>query len=218
MLCPKALRRFPARAARPSRKAENPVNEFWNRRPSIRPLTAAGAKAMEGFDGASADNPRLRCEPTSILFDWTFESDVNRIVQDDDRIVLRYGSMGLERTIHLNMNEHPADVAPSRAGHSIGRWEDDVLVVDTVGFEPGILRADGRLPHSNRLHVVERFSLEPRRPRADAELGGRGPVVLRRPVQGSDVVHISDVAYQPTPCEDLSYKSSDGGAGGADRV
>ena len=42
--------------------------------PSIRPLTAAGAKAMEGFDGASTDNPRLRCEPTSILFDWTFES------------------------------------------------------------------------------------------------------------------------------------------------
>ena len=36
------------------------------------------------------------------------------------------------------LNEHPSDVAASRGGPSIGRWEDDVLVVDTVGFEPGL--------------------------------------------------------------------------------
>ena len=36
-------------------------------------------------------------------------------------------------------DEHPGDVEPSRAGHSIGRWENDVLVVDTVGFAPGVL-------------------------------------------------------------------------------
>lgn len=210
---PEGTQAFPGTRGTAVTKAEDPVNEFWNRRASIRPLTAAGAKAMEGFDGASADNPRLRCEPTSILFDWTFESDVNRIVQTDDRIVLTYGSMGLERTVHLNVAQHPADITPSRAGHSIGRWEDDVLVVDTVGFEPGILSADGRLPHSDRLHVIERFSLDP---------GGRS--LTRRWVAedasyfegeytGRDVVHISDVPYQKTPCEDLSYKSSNDDAG-----
>ena len=81
----------------------------------------------------------MRCETTSILFDWTFDGAVNRITQNDDTIVIQYGQLGFTRTIHMNMTEHPAGVEPSRAGHSIGRWEGDVLVVDTVGFAPGVL-------------------------------------------------------------------------------
>ena len=205
---PDGAQAFPGTRGTAVTKAENPVDQFWNRRPSIRPLTPAGAKAIEGFDGASADNPRLRCEPTSIIFDWTFEADVNRIVQENDRIVLRYGSMGIERTIYLNMTEHPSDVAPSRLGHSIGRWEDDVLVVDTVGFNPGILSADGRLPHSDRLHVVERFSLDPEGHALTRSWVAEDPLYFEGQYTGSDIVHVSDVPYQPTACEDLSYKSS----------
>ena len=204
---PEGGQAFPGTRGTAASTAADPVNEFWNRRPSVRPLTAAGAKVMETFDGASADNPRLRCEPTSILFDWTFESDINRIVQEDDRIVLRYGSMGLERTIHLNASEHPRDVAPSRAGHSIGRWEDDVLVVDTVGFEPGILSADGRLPHSDQLHVVERFTLSSDGRSLTRRWVADDPSYFEGEYTGADVVSVSDVAFQPTPCEDLSYKS-----------
>ena len=156
---PEGAQAFPGTRGTAISKADDPIDEFWNRRPSIRPLTEAGARSIEGFDGASTDNPRLRCEPTNILFDWTFEADVNRIVQEGDRIRIVYGSMGLERTVHLDMREHPADLVPSRAGHSIGQWEDEVLVLDTIRFAPGLLSADGRLPHSERLHVVERFTL-----------------------------------------------------------
>ena len=187
------------------------MDEFWNQRPSIRPLTAEGTRAIEGFDGASADNPRLRCEPTNILFDWTFEADVNQIAQEDDRILISYGSMGLERTIHLNLGEHPDDVQPSRAGHSIGRWEDDVLVIDTIGFERGILSADGRLPHSDRLHVVERFTLNEDGRALRRSWVAEDPLYFEGEYTGSDVVFVSDVPYQVTPCEDLSYKSSAGG-------
>jgi hypothetical protein len=210
---PEGTQAFPGTRGTPVTTAADPVNEFWNNRPSIRPLTPAGAKAMEGFDGASADNPRLRCEPTSILFDWTFESDVNRIVQEYDRIVLSYGSMGLERTIYLDAAQHPPDIVPSRAGHSIGRWEGDVLVVDTVGFEPGILSADGRLPHSERLHVVERFALDPGRRSVTRSWVAEDPLYFEGEYTGRDVVHISDVPFQRTPCEDLSYKSSTGDPG-----
>jgi hypothetical protein len=210
---PEGTQAFPGTRGTAATKAKDPVNEFWNRRPSIRPLTAAGAKAMEGFDGASADNPRLRCEPTSILFDWTFESDVNRIVQNDDRILLTYGSMGLERTIYLNVAQHPADITPSRAGHSIGRWEDDVLIVDTVGFEPGILSADGRLPHSEQLHIIERFTLDPNGRSLTRSWVAEDASYFEGEYTGRDVVHVSDVPYQQTPCEDLSYKSSNGDAG-----
>ena len=215
---PEGTQAFPGTRGTAASKAEDPINEFWNNRPSIRPLTAAGAKAIEGFDGASADNPRLRCEPTSILFDWTFESDVNRIVQEDDRIVLTYGSMGLERTIHLNVAQHPADIRPSRPGHSIGRWEGDVLVVDTVGFAPGILSADGRLPHSEQLHVVERFELDPGGRSLTRSWVAEDPLYFEGEYTGRDVVHISDVAYQRTPCEDLSYRSSSDDSGRPDWV
>ncbi|HVG71481.1 MAG TPA: DUF6152 family protein [Vicinamibacterales bacterium] len=215
---PEGTQAFPGTRGTAVARAENPVDTFWNQRPSARPLTAEGAKAIEGFDGASADNPRLRCEPTSILFDWTFESDVNRIVQENDRITLRYGSMGLERTIHLNVSEHPTGVALSRAGHSIGRWENDVLIVDTVGFEPGILSADGRLPHSNRLHVVERFSLDPAGRTLTRRWAAEDPLYFEGQYSGADAVTLSDVPYQQTPCEDLSFKSSGDGTEGTARV
>ena len=41
------------------------------------------------------DNPRFRCETTSIIFDWTFDGPVNRITQNKDTIELLYGQMGL---------------------------------------------------------------------------------------------------------------------------
>ncbi|HEY9181972.1 MAG TPA: DUF6152 family protein, partial [Gammaproteobacteria bacterium] len=98
--------------------------------------TDAGRAAADAFRGGTTDNPRMRCETTSILFDWTFDGPVNRITQSGDTITLQYGQLGFTRTIHMNA-EHPADIEPTRAGHSIGRWENDVLVVDTIGFAPG---------------------------------------------------------------------------------
>jgi 2-keto-4-pentenoate hydratase/2-oxohepta-3-ene-1,7-dioic acid hydratase in catechol pathway len=41
----------------------------------------------------------------------------------------------------MNLTTHPSNVKATRAGHSIGRWEKDVLVVDTMKFLPGVLNA-----------------------------------------------------------------------------
>ena len=203
---PEGTQAFPGTRGTEVAAARDPIAAFWNR-PSARPLTAAGAAAIDGFDGASTDNPRLRCEPTNILFDWTFESDVNRITQDDDRITMTYGSIGLERTIHLNLGEHPSGLVPSRAGHSIGRWEADVLVVDTVGFAPGLLSADARLPHSDRLHVVERFWLDQATGALRRSYVAVDPLYFEGEFAGADAVFVADVPYQVTPCDDRSFKS-----------
>jgi hypothetical protein len=203
---PEGTQAFPGARGTAVSLAEDPIAAFWNR-PSAIALTEAGARAIEGFDGSSTDNPRLRCETTNILFDWTFESDVNRITQEDDRITLLYGTLGLERTIHLNMTEHPAGLVPSRAGHSIGRWENDVLVVDTTGFEPGILLADGRVPHSDQLRVVERFSLEADGRALRRDFAASDPLYLAAEYRGSDTVFVSDVPYLGLGCDDRSYRS-----------
>jgi MYXO-CTERM domain-containing protein len=203
---PEGTQPFPGTRGTAIADAENPVDAYWNRPPAF-PLTDAGLRAIDEFDGASTDNPRLRCEPTNILFDWTFEADVNRVTQQDDRITLLYGSMGLERTIRLDRTEHPSDLEPSVAGHSIGRWEEDVLVVETVGFAPGVLSADARIPHSEQLRVVERFTLDPERGALLRSYVAEDPLYLQKPYTGTDTVYIADVPYQPTTCDDQSYRS-----------
>ena len=93
----------------------------------------AGVDASAGFE--REDNPRFHCEATNIFQDWTFDQHINRIVQDDDTITMTYGFMDIVRTIHTGFDAHPDDIEPTRAGHSIGSWDGDTLVVDTVGFE-----------------------------------------------------------------------------------
>jgi hypothetical protein len=204
---PEGMQAFPGARGTEVSLAENPIDAYW-KRPTAFPLTEAGHRAIADFDGASQDNPRLRCEPTNIMFDWTFEADVNRITQTDDRITLQYGSMGLERTVHLGMKAHPGEIVPSRAGHSIGRWEGDVLVVDTVGFAPGILSADARIPHSDQLRVTERFTLDARKGALRREYVAEDPLYLQAPFTGADVVHMADVPYEPAPCDDQSFKTT----------
>jgi hypothetical protein len=53
---------------------------------------------------------------------------------------------------------HPKDLDPAYIGHSIGRWEGDALIVDTVGFnEKSWIEAEG-FPHTDQLHLIERFT------------------------------------------------------------
>ena len=187
--------------------ADDPVDAYWNRRPTSMPLTAAGNAAIAGLDFATGDNPRLRCAPTNILFDWYFEMDVNRIVQTTGEIRMLYGSMGIERTIHLDLDAHPADIVPSVAGHSIGRWENDVLIVDTVGFLPGILNADGRVPHSGQLHIVERFTLDTTTMTLRREYVAEDPLYFEGPFRGADTMLVSDLPYHgTTACDDRTYR------------
>jgi hypothetical protein len=187
--------------------ADDPVDAYWNRRPTSMPLTEAGEAAIAGLDFATGDNPRLRCAPTNILFDWYFEMDVNRIVQAAGEIRMLYGSMGIERTIHLDQDAHPAGIVPSVAGHSIGRWENDVLVVDTIGFLPGILNADGRVPHSGELRVVERFTLDPATTALRREYVAEDPLYFEGQYRGADTMLVSELPYHgTTECDDRTYR------------
>jgi uncharacterized protein DUF6152 len=181
----------------------------WGPRPVT--YTARGKAEADAFQMWSpADNPRLRCRPTSIIFDWVFDGAVNRITQERDRIVINYGLYSFERVIHMNMAQHPANITPSYAGHSIGRWEGDVLVVDTVGFEPGVIAAP--VKHSDQLHVVERFSLDPEKWVLTREFVAEDPVYFTDQYKGSDQVLVSDVPYVAQRCAELAPEFGPGGA------
>jgi hypothetical protein len=162
-------------------------------------LTAAGTAEMEKL--AALPRATRSCMPGSIVSDWAGEP-VNRVTQGADTIKLQYGRLGLERTIYMKLATHPANVAPSRAGHSIGKWENDVLVVDTVGFLPGTLT--GITPHSDKLHVVERFTLDAATMMLKRDYTADDPVYFTAQYQGTDTVAPSNVPYAAEPCEDLT--------------
>ncbi len=64
------------------------------------------------------------------------------------------------RVIYMDGRKHPKNLKPTYHGHSIGRWEGDTLVVDTTGFNEKMwIDAEGT-PHTNQLHMVERFTRE----------------------------------------------------------
>jgi hypothetical protein len=167
-------------------------------------LTPAGEKGAEQFTTLfSKNNPRMRCETTSIIFDWAFDGPVNRITQNKDTIVLQYGQLGFTRTIHMNVATHPANIKGTRAGHSIGRWDNDVLVVDTVGFAPGVLSPP--ILNSDKLHVIERFSLDPDKMLLTRAYTAEDPVYFKGQFTGSDVIGVADLPYKPDPCKELGF-------------
>ncbi len=173
--------------------------------PPYRPrvtFTEAGKQAADAFHNFSPENPRMRCETTSILFDWTFDGPVNRITQTADTITLQYGQLGFTRTIHLNAKEHPPNVEPTRAGHSIGRWDNDVLVVDTVGFAPGVLNPP--IMNSGQLHVVERFALDFDKMTITRSYAAEDPVNFTDQFTGSDTIGVADLPYAPDTCKELT--------------
>ena len=165
-------------------------------------LTPAGRAAAEALTKRpTSENPRLSCQITSILFDWVFDGAINRITQGANAIKMEYGA-GLTRTVHMDITAHPADVVPSRGGHSIGRWDGDTLVVDTIGFEPGSL--SGNLPHSGKLHVVERFTLNPTTLELTRNIVAEDPLYFADKYVDSDSVLPADAPFRVEACRELA--------------
>lgn len=184
-----------------------------NPRPAPPVYTEAGQAAADAFRMWSLeDNPRLSCKPTSIIFDWTFDWPVNRITQKtvgvNKVIDIDYGLYSFPRRIHMDMESHPDAIEPGFAGHSIGRWEGNTLIVDTIGIEPGVLVPPTR--NSDKLHIIERFTLDGEKFTLKREYTVEDPVYLAAPYTGSDTVLIAETPFERHPCKELTYEFAPG--------
>ena len=176
-------------------------------RPAYVP-TEHGLAAVAEYE--RDDNPRFHCQVTNILFDWTFDGHVNRIEQSEEKIRLVYGFMDVERVIHLDRKEHPHNLQPGRLGHSIGRWEGGTLVVETIGFEPGLLFARPPTVHGDQLRIVERFRLSDDAETLIRDYRGEDPEYLKEAFESQDRVVFTTAAHQRYECEDLTEELVDG--------
>jgi len=191
------------------RNPKDAPNAGWGPRPvSLTPDGEAAAVILRNEPPES--NPRVTCEITNILFDWVFDGPINRITQNEDQLIMEYGR-DLKRTVYMNMEPHPEGITPSRSGHSTGRWEGDTLVVDTIGFLPG--RMAGDVPHSEALHVVERFSLGTdslKRLVLNRDFVADDFVYFEDQYRGSDTVLLADAPFAIDQCKELAFEYTTG--------
>lgn len=156
------------------------------------------------------DNPRYHCMAVNVMADWVFDQHINRIAQSDDTITLSYGFMDIVRTIHLGMKKHPKKIELTRAGHSIGHWQGNVLVVDTIGFLPGYLEGRFGIKHSNQLHLVEQFEYDHEQGALIRNYTGDDPLYLAESFSSRDAVFLSATPFDPYNCDDLTTEIVDG--------
>jgi hypothetical protein len=127
--------------------------------PILKPQAAAVVKKAGeiAVSGVAYPTPQNQCWPRSVPFG--FSTPGMQMIQQPGKITIFYGSNEF-RQVRMNQ-PHPAHVAPSWYGDSVGRYEGDTLIIDTVGIKIGpfaMVDVFGT-PHSEALHVVERYRL-----------------------------------------------------------
>jgi hypothetical protein len=111
-------------------------------------MRAAAARLAEGTQ--TCEWPGM---PTIMTYPYPFE-----VLVTPGRITFLFEVESQVRRIFLDRQEHlpPEDLDPSYNGDSIGHWEGDTLVIDTIGFNTR--RPVRGLPHSEQMHMVERIT------------------------------------------------------------
>ncbi|PWU08992.1 MAG: hypothetical protein C5B51_06855 [Terriglobia bacterium] len=105
----------------------------------------------------SKDDPEARCMPPGVPRMSTTPYPF-RIMQTPSLILIVYeGGAHVWRQIFMDGRPHPKDINPSWLGDSIGHWEGDTLVIDTVGFNGKSWIDESGLPTTEDMHVTERI-------------------------------------------------------------
>ena len=118
------------------------------------------AKALYDFRQTNELEPHTRCKASgfSRQFETPYGVEFVNLPELGRIYIFDIGGPHTYRTVFMDGRTHPADLKPSYYGHSIGWWEGDTLVVDTVGYNETFWLDRRGLPHTNKLHTEERFT------------------------------------------------------------
>jgi len=104
--------------------------------------------------------PHARCKVSGVVrqFQTPYGVDIIDIPETKVIYIVDVGGPHTVRTIYLDGREHPKEIVPSGYGHSIGKWEGDTLVVDTIGFSEKFWLDRAGTPHTEQMRVTERWT------------------------------------------------------------
>lgn len=185
------------------RTTSNPEasRHFFFFEPTDWPLTEAGVRAHATFE--NSDNPGMNCVSYAPPFLMVI-GDAKIITLGEDEIIIRTELESARRVIHMNETSHDG-AEPSVLGHSIGRWEGDVLLVDTARFaEHGMGNAQ-KLPSGPDKRLTERFQLSADGTRILYSFEMTDPTYLTAPIGYEfEWVYSPDFEMVQLPCDQES--------------
>jgi hypothetical protein len=136
------------------------VGDYTN--PILQPWAAEVVKKFGEMSiaGITYGNPSNQCWPMPMPF--IYKQFLVQIIQQPDRVLLTYTAPSTDvRRVRLNA-QHPSPLTPSWYGDSVGHYEGDTLVIDTVGVKtdrPYAMIDLFGTPYTKSLHIVERYRL-----------------------------------------------------------
>lgn len=108
----------------------------------------------------TADDPHVRCKGSGgpRLYHTPYGFEILDMPEMQKVFVVGVGGPHTWRVFYMDGREHPKDLDPSYYGHSVGHWDGETLVVDTVGYNERFWFVREGLPHTEQLHLTEKFS------------------------------------------------------------
>jgi hypothetical protein len=165
------------------------------------------ARALHADRRRNQLEPHARCKPSggARVFLTPYGVEIVEMPELQRVMVFDVGGPHTFRTIYMDGRTHPKNLAPTYYGHSIGWWEGDTLVVDTIGFNEGFWLDRSGLPHTTELRTLERFT------RVDMEtlryeLTIEDPGAYTAPISGKiNLVREADTELFEYVCQQSNY-------------
>jgi hypothetical protein len=111
----------------------------------------------ERQESFSKDRPSGRCLPHGVPDGLLVPATPFKIIQTPAVTLILLENQGHYRQIFTDGRGFPKDATPTWMGYSIGKWDGDTFVVDTIGFNDQTYLDDGGHPHTDAYHSIERF-------------------------------------------------------------
>ena len=156
----RAGKKPPTGAAPKTRDGKPDLSGVWYPGPDLEPAVPTMLPwAEEVFKKRSAtvgDDPRAQCLPSGIV--RTHGLDLAKIVQTPALLIMLVeSSVPGVRQVFMDGRSHPPSLEASWLGHSVGRWEGDTLVIDTIGLNDRVWLDLAGHPQTEKAHIVERY-------------------------------------------------------------
>jgi hypothetical protein len=154
-------------------------------------------------DNVPESEPKfLNCQPYGFVREVTNPLPM-QIVRDGEHLVVRYEEWALLRPIYLDGRAHPEYRTPSLLGHSVGRVENGMLIVETERVTPDRISDTSQIGHSGELKGVERYTVRDNPRRLELTLTLEDPVMFTKPLVVTktwlytpDVELVQDTCFQ----------------------
>jgi hypothetical protein len=139
----------------------DPTDPFMAAKPKLSQVPfQPWARALFDYRVQIRNEPYVRCKPSAGARQVATAYGTQFVDNREQKrfYIFETGGAHSFRTVFMDGRPHPANVTPTDRGHSIGHWDGDTLVVDTVGFSERVWIDNLGMPTTEQLHTIEKFT------------------------------------------------------------